>query len=303
MRRVDLFLALGFLLLWKISLACEICGCGVGNIYTGIMPQFSKNFVGIRYRSMTFRSHLKRSPIFHTEEHFYTAEIWARYYPLSKLQLIAFFPYHYNIQIQKSQGKKIVLNGIGDPAILGSYALINTSNSMKRVKQNFLVGAGIKFPFGKYQYDAQNTKEVANPNFQLGSGSVDFLFNAFYTLRFNKWGITTDLSYKLNTQNKQQYRFGNRTAHNIAIFFIAKFRELGLMPYLGSYYEFSEKDTQSQYPIEITGGRLWNGSWGCEFYFRKIIVGSNVQIPFVQNLANQNIRSENRWNLHFSFVF
>jgi len=285
------------------SWSCDICGCGVGNIYTGIMPQFQQNFAGIRYRNIAFRSHLKSSKIFQTDEYFHTTEIWARYYPIPKLQLLTFLPYQYNMQIEKGKDKRNTLQGFGDMSILASYNLINTSDGMQRAKQNWWVGLGIKLPTGKYTYSPNSNIEVANANFQLGSGSTDFLANTLYTLRFNKWGMTTDMSYKINTANSNQYQFGNRFSNNVALFYIAKYKGIGFMPYLGNYYEYSASDSKNDEIVKVTGGFLSAVSVGCEFYYKKLIVGGNLQTPYQQYLAEENIKAENRYTAHISFLF
>ena len=47
--------------------ACDICGCGVGTYYLGILPDFNKRFVGLRYQHKQLTTHLgptgNRTPI------------------------------------------------------------------------------------------------------------------------------------------------------------------------------------------------------------------------------------------------
>ena len=40
------------------SLACDICGCGVGNSYIGILPDFNKRIFGLRYRYNSIFTHV-----------------------------------------------------------------------------------------------------------------------------------------------------------------------------------------------------------------------------------------------------
>ena len=286
--------------------ACDICGCGVGSYYVGIMPQFQKHFVGIRYKNASFRSHLLYSPVLQTEENFQSTELWARIYPLPKMQVLAFVPYNFNAQ--RTNTNYLTANGLGDITLLANYNLFKTVDSLKTVwKHNVLVGGGVKLPTGKYEYNTR-PDEVANPNFQLGTGSMDFLLSLTYTLRYQKAGINTDLNYKINTQNSDQYRFGNKVSGSLSGFYITDFgknlfKRLVLMPNAGVYWEHSQTDTRSAKNIQETGGYLVNANIGLETYYTTWAFGLSYQTPLSQNLAQGQIRSADRLVLHLTKMF
>ena len=78
------------------AFACDACGCGVGSYQFGILPQQTKNFVGIRYQTKS-----DESTPYHdlqTKEQFQSIEIWGRFYPLKKVQVLALVPVNYNRQ-------------------------------------------------------------------------------------------------------------------------------------------------------------------------------------------------------------
>jgi hypothetical protein len=90
-----------FLITQSIAVsACDICGCGAGNYYLGIMPQFHKQLIGIRYRFQSFNSHVGLAPALLSSEQFQTVEMWSRFYPLKRLQVVSFIPYHINEQTE-----------------------------------------------------------------------------------------------------------------------------------------------------------------------------------------------------------
>jgi hypothetical protein len=303
----NIIFIIAFIFAFTNSQACDICGCGVGSYYFGVMPQFNKNFLGLRYRTMHFESHLN-SRILRTNEYFRTTEIWGRFYASPKLQIMTFVPYSFNTQTDVNNFSKD-LQGLNDVVLLANYNLLNATmkndTAMRSFKHTLWLGGGVKLPTGKYNFEEQDAGQVANPNFQLGSGSIDFLLSVFYNVRYKNWGFNQDLSYKINTANSKVYRFGNRISGNSNIFYIHQIsKKLALMPYGGFYYEFSEKDKRNQAVIAETGGNLIAGNVGLDLYaFKRLNVGGNYQIPLQQNLANGEIRAGNRWNVQVSFLF
>jgi hypothetical protein len=60
---------------------------------------------------------------------------------------------------------------------------------------------GLKLPTGASDFNAYDMSEVANPYFQLGTGSLDVPLNLVYTLKKNEFGINLNLLYQLNFGN------------------------------------------------------------------------------------------------------
>lgn len=74
--------------------ACDLCGCANGGSFFGILPQSHRQFVGLRYRYSSYESHLN-SVNLRTKEVFQSTELWGRFYPLKRMQVIAFLPFNF----------------------------------------------------------------------------------------------------------------------------------------------------------------------------------------------------------------
>ncbi|WP_250631924.1 hypothetical protein [Rhodoflexus caldus] len=289
------------------AFACEICGCGVGNFYMGITPQFNRHFIGVRYRQIAYDSHLgiggTKSHLT-THELFQTVELWARFYPTQRIQVMAFLPYHVNRQTDYNQTFSKTLSGLGEGTLLANYRLLdNTHDTLPRhFRHNLLIGGGVKLPTARFRFDVSDNQQVANPNFQLGSGSTDFLANLVYVVRAGKWGLSTDLNLKINTTNADGYRFGNRISGQAALFHARNVRGVSVMPYVGAFGEYNLQDNNNGVVISNTGGRAAFAVGGLELYIGRVSIGGNFQQPLRQDFANGTIKTYGRAVAHLTIM-
>ncbi|MDI9866458.1 hypothetical protein QM480_19105 [Flectobacillus sp. DC10W] len=303
--RFKIFLLIFCCTFFYESRACDICGCSNGNAFFGILPQSHRGFLGLRYRYSNFDSHLN-SQLLKTKESFHTTELWGRFYPLKKVQILAFVPYNFNAQTQILPNITNTIQGLGDITILGHYNVLNTfwDSTAHQVNHNLMLGLGVKAPTGKFKYDQNSVEEVANPNFQLGTGSTDFLVNAIYTVRYDQWGLNTDITYKINTENSNQYRYGNKLTTALTAFYAKGFGQGNtLMPNAGVYWEYAQNDHDKGIINKDTGGYWASANIGCEAFFKKFSFGVTHQMPFAQELSRGELKANARTTAHITFMF
>lgn len=293
--------------LFATAHACDICGCGVGGYYIGILPEFHKHIFGLRYRYNALKTHLGvggNSTYLTTAEKYNTAELWGAWNIGKKLRVMATVPYAFNER--NNQGVTNNKNGIGDISVNGYYQLLNRKSTLagkKLVVQSLWIGGGVKLATGKYiPADKQNTSQNTNL-FQLGTGSYDFSIHAMYDLRIQDAGLNLAGSYKMNTANKYDYNYGNKLNTTAQLYYKWRVKnKFTIAPNLGLSYEHSKKDIDNQISVDVSGGNLLLGTLGVETAFKTIAVGANWQTPLSQNLANGFVKSNNRVMLHIAFM-
>lgn len=300
-----IFLLFATLLLLNNAKSCDICGCGVGNTYVGILPEFHKHIFGVRYRYNSLITHVGvggTTTYLTTSEYYKTAELWGGFYIGKHLRLLSSLPYNFNER--NNQGNSNSKNGLGDINTIAYYELINkrTNIQNKLLINSLWIGGGLKLPTGKYN---PIDKSISNNNnlFQLGTGSIDFSLNGMYDLRYQDAGLNVTASYKINSQNKHKYQYGNK--FNLAAQFYYKFKianEISLVPNAGMLYEVAEKDNDNKTIVDISGGNLTMSSFGLETSYKKVALGINYQTPINQNLASGIIKANDRIMVHISFL-
>jgi hypothetical protein len=291
----------------SIASACDICGCGAGSAYLGILPDFNTRIIGLRYRYNTVQTHLGTggtSTYLTTDERYRTAEIWGGWTFGKKWRVMAYVPVSFNSKTNQEEDAS--KTGLGDAGIQAMYHLLNSKNTMaeRLLVQDLWIGAGVKLPTGKYEpADKEISGQSANL-FQLGTGSFDFLATAMYDVRLQDAGINISASYKMNTTNKYDYNYGNKLSTNAQLYYKFNIKKvLTIAPNIGAGYERSATDLDQEYKVFNSGGYVLFGTIGAELNYRKLAAGGNWQPPLSQNLAEGVVHARNKMMIHVAIMF
>lgn len=286
--RISLLIAL--LSLPKHPQACDICGCGIAGGYLGVLPQFQKNLIGLRYFQSSF--HHPATLLNTTDGQFlktdfyHSADLWLRYYMTDKLQVFTFLPYKVNVRSYEN-GFTEKLSGVGDIQINALQQIINQAADPNRLYRHiWFVGGGVKLPTGRYMQRDSGRRMFPLP-IQVGTGAWSFLAQNLYILRVKNFGFQTDVQYRYQLANELQYRMGNAmTASGSAFYWWQLTPHLAVLPIFGGQFEYLGKDTEYNYTKENTGGRFGLVNAGVDIYYQRAIFQIFGQWP-VLNLVQE----------------
>lgn len=277
-------------------LACDVCGCAVSNQTLGLLPQFSKHFIGIQYQySSSESSHpslFEGKPNEQSFQTYRTAQIWGRYQLGKRVQFFGFLPYINNVNKEATQVTNS--DGIGDATIMANVSVPLPKN--ERWTRLLLAGVGIKMPTGQYT-GITNAERNGLPNVQTGTGSWDLPVNINYTQKVQKWGYNVDLTYILTTANQEQYKFGNRLNSAIVGFYWFEKKSFKIVPQAGIRAEYSLHDYDNynkKWLNEKTGGTMLFSSFSTQVFYKKVGVKGSIHVPVYQNFASGYVTSKPR---------
>lgn len=296
-----LFLLLIALLAFSTnSHACDK-GCTMGGSYFGILPQFHKNFAGLRYTSRSYTitaTHGHHTEI--TEEHFTTTELWGRIVPVKNVQVFAFVPY--TINNQAGSHGTVKSQGFGDVTLLANYSLINTGDSLRHtLKHSLQLGGGIKLATGAT--NIKQHEETLASNMQPGTGSTDYLLNGIYTIRYKQMGLNNDVTYRFNSENKNGYKFGDRISASSNVFYWQQVGNISVLPSAGIYYEHAEGDKEHGVANRQKGGDSYFTNLGLNVYVKNLAIGGTYQLPVSSTEAHHATKGNNRTMLNLTYMF
>ncbi len=281
----------------------------MGGSYLGILPQFHKNFAGVRYTTRSYTIHTTHThlhegmPMTHDDvmdEVYTTAEAWGRFVPFKKVQVLAFVPYAFNEE-RTARGTTRYA-GLGDITLLVNYALFNTGDSTKNLfKHSLQLGGGVKLPTGTHSL--HRSEEAYTASLQPGSGSTDYLLNGIYTLRYGKMGLSNDFTYRINSQNSDGYKFGNRLSGSGNLFYWYNLENvLTLLPSAGLYYEHAQADEYAR-NHDAQAGDAFFANLGLNVYVKKVVLGATLQLPLSHAQGHHASKANKRTMANLSYLF
>lgn len=296
MKKIPFFI--GLLIMSYTAGACEICGCGVGNYYFGLLPHFNKAFVGVRYQFRKFRTRLVDDPTQFSNDFYQSAELWAGWNISKEWQVVALVPYVFNRQV--SDEGTLHRHALGDAVLLVNYKFLDIAGASGKtlITQQAWIGGGVKLPTGSFHIDPDDPDVASIANGQTGSGTTDYMVHGTYDLRIGKLGVNTNVNYKINTTNDEGYRFGNRFAANSIAYYVLPAKKATLSPNAGLLFEHNEINKLDKTAVDETGGYALLASAGLEVGFGKWSVGGTLQAPLSQDFAHGQTESKVRGMLH-----
>ncbi len=291
--------------------ACDICGCGAGSYYIGILPEFNAKILGLRYRSSNLTTHLNPAgerTYLTTDEQYYTTELWGGWTIKDRYRIMAAVPVAFNIKDNETARES--KTGLSDVTLQGFYRLLRSKKTLgnsertKLLVQDLWLGVGIKAPTGKYNPADKSSTSAPTNLFQLGTGSWDFMLTGMYDIRLQDLGFNATASYKLNTANRYDYYYGNRFSGSAQLYHKFRFGDkLMIAPNAGFNFEYSQKDIDGSIAVRATGGQLMFTTVGAELSFEKFSIGGNWQPVMSQDMGEGAVKAGNRAMVHLSLLF
>ncbi|MDE3234313.1 MAG: hypothetical protein KGO81_00050 [Bacteroidota bacterium] len=299
------FLVFIFLITASVSFACPICGCGGGSMYMGLLPNFQSKFIGVRYHYAAYHTQLANNPGQFSDNYYNITELWGGINIGSKFKVLGFVPYYFNKQ--SDDDGVTYKNGLGDITLLGQYKIWSAINSIggnKVLHQQLWIGGGVKLPTGIFNINVNDTTTtIADINAQLGTGSIDFILNGMYSFTAGNFGFNTSVTYKINSQNKDRYLYGNKFTLNSIAYYNFSGKKMQFSPNIGIGYENTASNELYASKVRYTGSRVTTVIAGLETSFNSIGIGINAQLPIQQDFAEGQTKLNMKAMAHITFSF
>jgi len=287
------------------SLACEICGCGNNNFQIGILPSFSKGFIGLRYTGSIYHSKMHNNASEYSNDYYRSMELWGGY-NFKRIQVIGFVPYFHARKV--SDDGTTVSNGLGDALVILNYRLWTTVSLLKNetttLRNELYFGGGIKLPTGVNRVDAGSADfNIGDFNSQAGTGSIDYLVNLTHNIQWNNQGIVTNIAYRINSKNSQDYRFGNRSYINGSYFYTFNAASLKIKPSAGINFQHNALNSYKGADVEESNGYNFNSTFGINVLKNKLGLNAMVFVPIAQNAYDGQTKLQSRLVMGLTYSF
>lgn len=287
-----------FCFFYFVSNACEVCGYGNAINAIGLLPQFSKSFIGVRYAYQTFTTtHPDDKEI--EADRFMQFELNGRYVISNRLQCSFSLPYAIN---QQKGSAHLQSNGVGDITTFLTYTAIPTKNIGKSNLYHALQFViGFKLPTGKYKNDFSSS--TFNEHLYPGSGSWDFIPALNYVITYKKFGLSIDFNSKFNSSNKLTYKMGNQFSGSMRWFYNKSLSSVNCIPFFALGFSKNNQDENAFNRVAYTGGEEINYQFGADVKIKRYLIGFQYLKPLVQNWNEGYSRHEEKVSFRLLYFF
>lgn len=285
-------MALLISILFLKAAACDICGGGLDNLNPYLFPHLSRSYLGLSY----LHNHYHLTEDGNIRDQYNNALVFTgQYTVMNRVQVMAILPFQVNSI--NTQNSSVSTQGMGDVTVLANYSVLQ--KEIGKTTHFISVGGGIKFATGEYH--ASKTGDLSNQNFQLGSGSNDYLMNLVYRFTTGNFSFNTVGTYKYTTPNKDEYRYGDVLTTGATAVYLVKKRNYSLAPYVQLVNEVHYRDAANHVLQNHSGGDVLYAGGGLDVTANRITVGLNYQVATHQNLIQGELQAKPKFSARLSF--
>lgn len=292
----NLLAAWGLLLLPTMVQACDVCG-----IFMSVQPHDRTSSVSLLWRwrhlegNLTTPGLLQGAPKHgghgvegialtgddHYRELYQVLEARADLWLGDRVAVLASIPVVNNYR-QVNGIISTDIYGVGDPLLIARYQVVNTKclSEDERTVHRLLLGGGAKLPLGRS--DVRFLDQPVAVDMQPGSGTVDLLATAEYTVRHGRNGAAVNVVARYNQANEEAYRLGHGLSTTAEVFRRWDLGdELRWMPSLGVYHELAGRDAEDALSVQGTGSSTLFSHFGSRLWWRNWMLMANLQFATV----------------------
>jgi hypothetical protein len=282
--------------------ACDVCGCAASGIGIGLMTDYRSNFIRLSY----FDSHFSSNP---EHGHLNSSDVFTRmsfsfrysFKKLPKLKVIGEVPYGFNFR--NDSGTETSIKGFSDTRLIVNYTLLNTMAKNMKTAFYLEAGGGLSLPTGKYNADIVFDENLPE-NFNIGNGSLGYIFQMNAVLSHDKYGLLINTNYQLNSHTKEGYHFGNQLSSQLAAFREFPVGEFALIPNAGLLYErISSNAYKNGNTVPETGGEGLFFSSAINVKTEKWLAGVSYSLPIDHHYSGGAVDAGGKLAAHISYLF
>ncbi len=296
--------------------ACDICA-----MFSAVTPNAQNNLVGLYFRHRAFNrwNHSLEEGFGKTQhypstgqvagfsptddayhsESFTSLTLHGRWFFTPQWFVQAQLPFQYNRMT--TDAWQIYRVNVGDANVMVSRAILN-----REIKGHFwriFGGVGLKMPTGSRYQDPSTYRELFE--MQGTTGSWDVQSRLEIAWRRSSHGVMGDVSYRINTADRQQIRYGNFFNARASAFYLIDIKKglFRLMPQGGLFLEHYAGRFWQGEALPNVGGTSLFATLGAGWFGERMNLRPEVQIPVLQDLHGDQLLSRTALTMDWSINF